>query len=97
MNTIQTRRFIKMIRSQIIRDLSVAKPYREGLRIKDKVGIEKPYIQLKEYLGFFAEPKGLRIIVATLDENQYWKSLEREGGEIKNILGAIYSKVSKRR
>ena len=39
----------------------------------------------------------LCIIVATLDENQEWKLLEKEGGEIKKILGAIYSKVSKKR
>ena len=39
----------------------------------------------------------LRIIIATLDENKPWKPLEKEGGEIKKILGSIYSKVSKRR
>jgi four helix bundle protein len=39
----------------------------------------------------------LRIIIATLDKNGPWKPLEKEGGEIKKILGSIYSKVSKRR
>jgi len=39
----------------------------------------------------------LRIIIATLDKNEPWKPLEKEGGEIKKILGSIYTKVSKKR
>lgn len=39
----------------------------------------------------------LRIIVATLDQNQHWKPLAREGGEIRKILGAIFTQVSKKR
>ena len=39
----------------------------------------------------------LRIIVTTLDQNEQWKPLEKESDEIKKILGAIYSKVSKKR
>jgi len=38
-----------------------------------------------------------RIIVATLDNNADWIPLENEAGQLKNILGSIYSKVSKKR
>ena len=37
----------------------------------------------------------LRMIIATLDHADQWNELEKEGGEIKKILGSIYSKVSR--
>ena len=39
----------------------------------------------------------IRLIIAILEENETWKTLKREASELQNILGSIYSKVSKRR
>ena len=38
-----------------------------------------------------------RIIIATLEDHANWKPLENEAGQLKNILGSIYFKVSKKR
>jgi|SRR6056297_1752035 len=39
----------------------------------------------------------IRIIVATLEDNMDWRPLENEAGQLKKILGSIYTKVSKKR
>jgi len=39
----------------------------------------------------------IRLIIATLEQNADWVPLENESSQLKNILGSIYTKVSKER
>lgn len=39
----------------------------------------------------------IRLIIEILVENETWKPLKKESTELKNILGSIYTKVSKKR
>ena len=39
----------------------------------------------------------VRLIIAILQENEIWKVLKKEASELQNILGSIYTKVSKKR
>ena len=39
----------------------------------------------------------IRLIIEILVENEIWKPLKKEAAELQNILGSIYTKVSKKR